>query len=103
MQAPEYGNDYSHSQQSDGRVTTGEYRVLLPDTRVQIVRFTADENGYVADVTYEGTAQYSQQAASNQVVQRTNYQQRATNTYQQPQQQQSYQAPAPQQGYSGRR
>ena len=40
VKAPEFGNDYSHQQSSDGKVTQGEYRVLLPDSRVQIVRFT---------------------------------------------------------------
>ncbi|CAG0890554.1 unnamed protein product [Cyprideis torosa] len=102
VNAPEFGNDYSHSQQSDGRVTTGEYRVLLPDTRVQIVRFTADENGYVADVSYEGTAQYAAASNVNQVV-------RPSGGYQQQAQQQQYSQPQagyaqPQQSYSlGRR
>ena len=37
----------------------GEYRVNLPDGRVQIVSYNADhENGFVADVRYEGEAQY---------------------------------------------
>ena len=51
-------NDYSHQQESDGKVTTGSYRVLLPDGRTQIVTYKADENGYVADVKYEGEAKY---------------------------------------------
>ena len=46
------GNDYGHSESSDGKVVTGEYRVLLPDTRTMIVKYTADhENGYQADVS----------------------------------------------------
>ena len=36
-------------------MVTGEYRVALPDGRTQIVTYHADhENGYVADVKYEG-------------------------------------------------
>ena len=31
-------NHYAHSEASDGNVVTGEYRVLLPDGRTQIVR-----------------------------------------------------------------
>lgn len=34
-------------------MTSGSYRVLLPDGRTQIVNFRADKNGYVADVKYE--------------------------------------------------
>merc|ERR1712213_304788 len=37
----------------------GSYSVALPDGRIQHVGYTSDGyNGYVADVTYEGTAQY---------------------------------------------
>ncbi|XP_026743549.1 uncharacterized protein LOC113505168 isoform X2 [Trichoplusia ni] len=48
------GDDFSHSQQSTGSATNGEYRVRLPDGRMQIVSYTADENGYKADVRYDG-------------------------------------------------
>lgn len=50
-----YGNDYSHNAVSDGDVTRGEYRILLPDGRTQIVRYTADwKNGFNAQVYYYG-------------------------------------------------
>jgi len=57
--APSY-NNYGHSENSDGNVVTGSYRVLLPDGRTQIVNYRADKNGYVADVKYEGEAKYSE-------------------------------------------
>merc|ERR1712170_1320 len=51
------GLNYGQEENSDGNVVTGEYRVLLPDGRTQIVRYRADhETGYVAEVTYEGEA-----------------------------------------------
>lgn len=44
-------NQQSHKAVSDGDVTRGEYRVNLPDGRVQVVRYTADwKNGYNAEV-----------------------------------------------------
>ncbi|KAI9558823.1 hypothetical protein GHT06_015612 [Daphnia sinensis] len=58
-------NDYSHQQESDGKVTTGSYRVVLPDGRTQIVAYRADENGYVADVKYEGEARYPEYKPSS--------------------------------------
>ena len=56
-------DDYSYAnfaaeEARDGYNTQGSYRVNLPDGRVQIVTYTADANGYVADVKYEGEAQY---------------------------------------------
>ncbi|XP_037804278.1 cuticle protein 7-like [Penaeus monodon] len=53
------GNDYAHQETSDGHVTSGSYRVVLPDGRTEIVEFSADhDNGYVANVAYEGEASY---------------------------------------------
>lgn len=46
------GDDFSHTQSQDSGATNGEYRVKLPDGRVQIVSYTADKNGYKADVKY---------------------------------------------------
>lgn len=49
-------NDYGHEEESDGKVITGTYFVLLPDGRRQVVHYKADHSGYTADVTYEGEA-----------------------------------------------
>ncbi|XP_044758456.1 uncharacterized protein LOC123316453 [Coccinella septempunctata] len=50
------GDDFSHTQSQNERATRGEYRVKLPDGRVQIVSYTADKNGYKADVKYQDVA-----------------------------------------------
>ena len=53
---PAGGNAYGHRESSDGVVVEGEYRVVLPDTRTQIVTYkVTPETGYVAEVRYEGT------------------------------------------------
>merc|ERR1711899_41284 len=53
---PNGGNAYGHRESSDGVVVEGEYRVVLPDTRTQIVTYSVSaETGYVAEVRYEGT------------------------------------------------
>merc|ERR1739844_830798 len=53
---PAGGNAYGHRESSDGAVIEGEYRVVLPDTRTQIVTYSVTaETGYVAEVRYEGT------------------------------------------------
>lgn len=49
------GDDFSHTQKQENGAVQGSYKVQLPDGRVQIVRYTADDvHGYRADVTYEG-------------------------------------------------
>merc|ERR1712168_302886 len=48
------GNDFGHTETSNGDVVRGSYHVLLPDGRKQIVTYTADHvNGFQAHVAYE--------------------------------------------------
>ncbi|KAK7083597.1 hypothetical protein SK128_014362 [Halocaridina rubra] len=49
----ESGNSFSHVENSDGQTTQGEYRVLLPDGRTQVVKFFDNGDGFNAEVTYE--------------------------------------------------
>ncbi|XP_064107353.1 formin-2-like [Macrobrachium nipponense] len=49
----ENGLVYGHQESSDGTVAQGEYRVLLPDGRLQIVTFEDRGQGYQAQVTYQ--------------------------------------------------
>eukprot|EP00094_Tigriopus_californicus_P006824 TCALIF_06573-PA protein Name:"Protein of unknown function" AED:0.29 eAED:0.49 QI:0/0/0/0.5/1/1/4/0/220 len=54
---------FSHNENRKDYNTAGEYRVNLPDGRVQIVRYNAGPDGYTADVSYEGEAQYPEEPA----------------------------------------
>merc|ERR1712165_299572 len=60
---PHYGPVFSQTEARDNYDTTGEYRVNLPDGRVQIVSYSAGPDGYVADVKYEGEAAYPEEPA----------------------------------------
>ncbi|XP_068232133.1 cuticle protein 19.8-like [Palaemon carinicauda] len=50
---PDSGNQFSQKEASDGNVVRGEYRVLLPDGRLQIVRYFDEGNGFNVDISYE--------------------------------------------------
>ncbi|XP_042875663.1 larval cuticle protein A2B-like [Penaeus japonicus] len=53
------GADFAHEEARDEDETRGSYSVQLPDGRLQKVTYYVDgDNGYVADVTYEGEARY---------------------------------------------
>merc|ERR1711911_335324 len=57
-------NNFGHQESNDGKVTTGSYRVALPDGRTQIVPYKVDGySGFVADVVYEGVAKYPEYSA----------------------------------------
>ena len=57
--------NFNAEESSDGAGSAqGSYSVALPDGRIQHVTYTANGyDGYVADVTYEGTAQYPEYVA----------------------------------------
>merc|ERR1712243_271827 len=62
-------DDYSKAnflaeEDRDGYNTLGRYRVALPDGRVQTVTYTASEDGFVAEVAYEGEAVYPEKKTS---------------------------------------
>ncbi|XP_039449725.1 bromodomain-containing protein 4B [Culex pipiens pallens] len=59
------GNDFGHIQNRDNGVTRGEYHILLPDGRVQNVRYHADEKGFHAEVSYESVHGSSSESSSS--------------------------------------
>merc|ERR1712241_983916 len=74
--ADSYGRHFAKTESKDeAGVVKGEYRVELPDGRVQIVSYRADpELGYQADVRYEGEARpYDPQEEEEVYQQRKQY------------------------------
>ncbi|XP_050689237.1 cuticle protein 7-like [Eriocheir sinensis] len=56
------GANFGQNEESDGSQTSGSYQVVLPDGRIQTVNYVADHyNGFQADVSYKGEAQYPHQ------------------------------------------
>nr|XP_027228697.1 pro-resilin-like [Penaeus vannamei] len=61
------GNDFGHQESRDGDDTQGSYYVQLPDGRLQKVTYHVDgDDGYVAEVSYEGEAQYPESQESQE-------------------------------------
>merc|ERR1719422_264554 len=50
--------EYKYGVADDYSKIQGSYKIALPDGRIQIVSYVSDENGYQADVTYEGEPVY---------------------------------------------
>ncbi|XP_064111955.1 pro-resilin-like isoform X1 [Macrobrachium nipponense] len=68
------GNDFGHQESRDGYNTQGSYYVQLPDGRRQKVTYTVNgDSGYVAEVTYEGEAQYPQASGGYQPAPKGGY------------------------------
>ncbi|KAG7166332.1 Pro-resilin-like 15 [Homarus americanus] len=59
VQDSETGNDFAAQESRDLDNTKGSYTVQLPDGRLQTVTYYVDgDSGYVAEVSYQGEAQY---------------------------------------------
>merc|ERR1711874_396406 len=64
--ADDYSNsNFNAGESSDGAGNAeGSYSVALPDSRIQHVNYPSDPvNGYVAEVTYDGTAAFPEAVA----------------------------------------
>lgn len=47
------GNNFGHTQKRNKEETKGEYSILLPDGRIQTVKYVANDSGFHADVSYQ--------------------------------------------------
>ena len=56
--------NFGQTESRDGYSASGSYHVALPDGRIQTVTYTVNgDGGYVAEVTYQGEAQYPPEPA----------------------------------------
>merc|ERR1711953_1044253 len=80
--ADDYTNsNFQAKEERDGFSTLGSYRVALPDGRIQIVTYTANKDGYVAEVTYEGKAVYPEDFEAQHQHQHQHQQQQTQRLY----------------------
>ncbi|XP_037793878.1 cuticle protein 18.6-like [Penaeus monodon] len=78
------GNDFGHQESRDGYDTQGTFYVQLPDGRLQTVTYNVNgDSGFLADVSYQGEAQYPAQEPSRsyQPVPSPSYQPAPTPAY----------------------
>ena len=62
-QVDDEGNNFGQQEQRDNDNTQGSYSVDLPDGRRQTVTYYVNgDSGYVAEVSYSGEAQYSEES-----------------------------------------
>jgi hypothetical protein len=47
------GNNFGHTQSKNDNEIKGEYSILLPDGRIQLTKYFADDSGFHADVSYQ--------------------------------------------------
>ena len=73
----DYDAKFNAQEARDGYATQGSYSVDLPDGRTQTVTYRVDDaySGTIADVTYEGEAQYPAHQPSYQPSHRPSYHQ----------------------------
>ncbi|CAG0882074.1 unnamed protein product [Cyprideis torosa] len=59
VQDAHYGTAFSKQENRNGEHLEGQYQVALPDSTIQTVRYRVDPyEGFIADVSYEGTPVY---------------------------------------------
>ena len=66
VQDGDSGVDLEQTESRNGYATTGQYRVALPDGRIQTVTYSVTDgnSGTIAEVTYQGEAQYPEDKPS---------------------------------------